>query len=61
MGKLTISIDSYGTKNIVEMSDDCTIDQCVRAFVNLMIATGYAEESLIELFKEGDPRQWDSA
>lgn len=61
MGKLVMSIDSYGTKHTVEMSDESTMDQCVKAFVDLMIATGYSEEGLAEIFKDGDPRRWDSA
>lgn len=61
MSKMKIAITSYGQTHSTEMSDESTVDEVVRVFVNLMVACGYSEENLIELFKDGDPRKWDSA
>lgn len=61
MSKMKISITSYGQTHSTEMSDESTVSECVRVFVNLMVACGYSKDNLTELFIDGDPTGWDDA
>lgn len=59
--KLIISMEAFGEKHTIEMSDESNVANLARAFVNLMASTGYSREGVVELFKDGDPANWDDA
>ena len=59
---MTITITHYETTYSTIFPDGkAGLDAMIRAFVNLLIASGYPRESIIGLFKDGDPNAWDSA
>lgn len=61
MGKMVISIESYGEKHSVEMSDEANADRVMRAFVDIADATGYSRQNFIDMLKDGDPKNWDTS
>jgi len=59
--RLKMSIESFGTEYATSMNCDANVDECVRAFVNLMVSAGYSRKNLVDLFIDGDPNNWESA
>ena len=59
---MTISLEAYGTTHTITLnSDEPGLDPVIRAFFNLLVAAGYSQKGIAELFKDGDPNGWDSA
>jgi hypothetical protein len=52
-GTMKITIESYGQKHTTEYeNDDCTLDEYINSFFNLLIANGFNKESLLQGFKD---------
>lgn len=58
---MKISIQHYSEIFSIEMPEESTTDQLMRAFVSLAIASGFPEKNIIEMFEDGDPREWEDA
>jgi hypothetical protein len=59
---MTITIEAYGTTHTITFKhNDPGLNAAMRAFVNLLIASGYSREGIARLFADGDPNGWDSA
>jgi len=50
---MKITIESYGQKHITEFeNDDCTLDEYINTFFNLLIANGFHSDSVLNGFKD---------
>jgi len=49
--KTMLSIESYGMKYTVEISDDSSIDLAVKSIYGLLLAIGYGRESIEQYIK----------
>ena len=58
---MTITITYYGATYSVTLPKDANVDTVMRAVINLVASVGYPRESIVEMFKDGDPNGWDSA
>lgn len=52
-GTMKITVESYGQKHTTEYeNDDCTLDEYINSFFNLLIANGFNKESVLQGFKD---------
>ena len=50
---MKITVESYGQKHITEYeNDDCTLDEYINTFFNLLIANGFNPDSVLNGFKD---------
>jgi len=50
---MKITIESYGQKHITEYdNDDCTLDEYINTFFNLLISNGFQYNSVLDGFKD---------
>ena len=51
--RMKITIESYGQKHSTEFTnDDCTLDEYINSFFNLLIANGFQYDSVLNGFKD---------
>ncbi len=50
---MRITLESYGRKHVTEFDhDDCTIDDYVESFFNLLVASGFHRDTVKRGFEE---------